>query len=68
MRTNNPIYDAECQEQADRDFILCDICGHPIYREDGFYNGDMVYEVDGLAICEDCIRDYIKSCGKELKN
>ena len=30
------------------------------------YNGDMVYEINGLSVCEDCIGDYIRSLGKEL--
>ena len=28
--------------------------------------GDMVYEINGLSVCEDCIGDYIRSLGKEL--
>ena len=53
MKTNNPVFDAERHEQTDRDFILCDLCEQPIYREDSFYNGDMVYEINGLSVCED---------------
>lgn len=66
MKTNNPVFDAERHEQTDQDFILCDLCEQPIYREDSFYNGDMVYEINGLSVCEDCIGDYIRSLGKEL--
>lgn len=54
------------QEVTGRDFILCDICEQPIYREDSMYEGDKYYKINGLVICEECIRDYVKSCGKEL--
>lgn len=50
-----------------RDFIECDICHKPIYREDGEYDGDDYYETEDGDICEDCIRDYIRSKRRVLR-
>lgn len=71
--TNNPIKDAESyqqnieEENAERDFIPCDICGRKIYRADVTHYGDDVWDLDGMDICEDCIDDYIQRHRRQLK-
>lgn len=52
--------------EPERDYIECDVCCGPIYREDARYEGDDVYEIDGLQICEDCIQDYLKDHRRAL--
>lgn len=58
---------ANHMSNQNRDFIECDICHKPIYREDGEYDGDDYYETEDGDICEDCIRDYIRSKRRVLR-
>lgn len=63
--TNNPVFDAEIHSQeADRDYLTCQMCGGQIYREDETYEGDSYYDFDGTIICEDCLREYAKQFRK----
>lgn len=52
--------------EKNRDFIECDICHKPIYRQDGGYDGDDYWELDELIICEDCKWDYVSSKRRTL--
>ena len=65
MFTNDPVRDMEDHYSIEREHIDCDICHGPIYKADNVMEGDPLYKVNGLNICEDCIRDYIKSIEEE---
>lgn len=65
MFTNDPVRDMEHYYSTEREHIDCDICHGPIYKADNVMEGDPLYRVNGLNICEDCIRDYIKSIEEE---
>lgn len=65
MFTNDPVRDMEHYYSIEREHIDCDICHGPIYKADNIMEGDPLYKVNGLNICEDCIRDYIKSIEEE---
>lgn len=65
--TNDPVRDMEHYYSVERGHIDCDICRNPIYTADEGYEGDMVYKIDGLNICEDCISNYIKKFREEAK-
>lgn len=67
MFTNDPARDAENYCSLDREHIDCDICHMPIYKADDLYEGDYVYKIDGLCICEDCIKDYMEKYREELE-
>lgn len=63
--TDDPVRDMEHHYSTEREHIDCDICHGPIYKADNVMEGDPLYRVNGLNICEDCIRDYIKSIEEE---
>lgn len=63
--TDDPVRDMENIYSVEREHIDCDICHGPIYKADDVMEGDPLYRVNGLNICEDCIRDYIKSIEEE---
>lgn len=65
MFTDDPVRDMEDIYSVEREHIDCDICHGPIYKADDVMEGDPLYRVNGLNICEDCIRDYIKSIEEE---
>ena len=67
-RTNNPVLDAEVyqQEIEERPHIECEICHGYIYKGDDWHDGDIVYKIDGLQICEECIGEYLKGHRREL--
>ena len=65
MFTNDPVRDMEDHYSIEREHIDCDICHGPIYKADNVMEGDHLYRVNDLTICEDCIRDYIKSIEEE---
>lgn len=67
MFTNDPVRDMEHYYSSERKHIDCDICRNPIYVADENYEGDPVYKIDGLNICEDCISDYIEKLKEEAK-
>ena len=43
----------------EQEYILCDVCGNRIYKEDETHYGDDYYRIDGLNICPDCLREYM---------
>lgn len=63
--TDDPVRDMEHHYSTEREHIDCDICHGPIYKADNVMEGDHLYRVNDLTICEDCIRDYIKSIEEE---
>ena len=63
--TDDPVRDMEDIYSVEREHIDCDICHGPIYKADNVMEGDHLYRVNDLTICEDCIRDYIKSIEEE---
>lgn len=65
--TDDPVRDMEDIYSVEREHIDCDICHGPIYKADDVMEGDPLYRVNGLNICEDCIRDYIKSIEEECR-
>lgn len=65
MFTDDPVRDMEDYYSVEREHIDCDICHGPIYKADDVMEGDHLYRVNDLTICEDCIRDYIKSIEEE---
>lgn len=67
MFTDDPVRDMEHYYSSERKHIDCDICRNPIYVADENYEGDPVYKIDGLNICEDCISDYIEKFKEEAK-
>lgn len=67
MFTDDPVRDMEHYYSSERKHIDCDICRNPIYVADENYEGDPVYKIDGLNICEDCISDYIEKLKEEAK-
>ena len=67
MFTNDPVRDMEHYYSTEREHIDCDICRNPIYTADENYEGDMVYKIEGLNICEDCISSYIDKFKEEAK-
>lgn len=67
MFTNDPVRDMEDHYSIEREHIDCDICHRPIYKANDLYEGDYVYKIDGLCICEDCIKDYMEKYREELE-
>lgn len=67
MFTDDPVRDMEDIYSVEREHIDCDICHMPIYKADDLYEGDYVYKIDGLCICEDCIKDYMEKYREELE-
>lgn len=67
MFTDDPVRDMEDIYSVEREHIDCDICHGPIYTADENYEGDMVYKIEGLNICEDCISSYIDKFKEEAK-
>lgn len=67
MFTNDPVRDMEDHYSIEREHIDCDICHRPIYKANDLYEGDYVYKIDGLCICEDCIKDYMEKHREELE-
>lgn len=65
--TDDPVRDMEHHYSTEREHIDCDICRNPIYTADENYEGDMVYKIEGLNICEDCISSYIDKFKEEAK-
>lgn len=65
--TDDPVRDAERyfseaeEEQNEREYIVCDICGEKIFCGDGYWEGDTYYIINELNICEDCISNYIRT-------
>ena len=71
-RTNNSVLDAEreaerLEELAQRPHIECDRCHGYIYRADDYYDGDVIYELDGLVLCEECVGSYVKEHRREYQ-
>lgn len=69
-RTNNSVLDAEreaerLEELAQRPHIECDRCHSYIYRADDYYDGDVIYELDGLVLCEECVGSYVREHRRE---
>lgn len=67
MFTDDPVRDMEDIYSVEREHIDCDMCRNPIYKADEKYEGDTVYKINGLNICEDCISDYIEKFKEEAK-
>lgn len=67
MFTDDPVRDMEDHYSIEREYIDCDICHRPIYKANDLYEGDYVYKIDGLCICEDCIKDYMEKYREELE-
>lgn len=65
--TDDPVRDMEDYYSVEREHIDCDICHLPIYKADDIYEGDYVYKIDGLYICEYCIKDYVEKYREELE-
>lgn len=71
MVTDNPIRDAEDyydrleREQEKREYIECGYCHGPIYKGDGYYDGDIYYPINGLDICGECIDIFLKKIRRE---
>lgn len=69
--SDNPVRDAEAYAYAmahindGRESIECDYCHGPVYKADDEHYGDDYYEVNGMVICDNCIRQYLKEIKKE---
>ena len=64
---DDPVRHMEHPYSTEREHIDYDICRNPIYTADENYEGDMVYKIEGLNICEDCISSYIDKFKEEAK-
>lgn len=44
----------ECRKRHGKPEYYCVVC------EDGIYEGDTYYEIDGDTVCEECVDDYVR--------
>ena len=45
-------------EETGQRYVKCEKCGEPIYFGNESYEADVCILIDGVYICEDCIKDY----------
>lgn len=71
--TGDPVRDAEAyqneleEREAARDYIVCDLCGGKIYKEEGIYEGDQYWLFEDAIVCEKCLDNYLSGKRRTAK-
>ena len=63
MWSDDPVKDAEywaCREDPRTLIGHCKVCGAPLHSSCEGWDADDGYLIDGDAVCDDCLREYLK--------